>query len=112
MEKKAEQNVSRAENRIGIRRFRIKDPFWDYYEDLVLHTVLPYQEKILNDAIPGIEKSHALENFRIAAGRSEGAFYGVVFQDRSLSIWTLKVRNAVQRNSVCTYGKQSAYRQL
>lgn len=34
MEKKAEQNASRAEN-------RIKDPFWDYYEDLVLHTVLP-----------------------------------------------------------------------
>lgn len=95
MEKKAEQNVSRAENRIGIRQFRIKDPFWDYYEDLVLHTVLPYQEKILNDAIPGIEKSHALENFRIAAGRSEGTFYGMVFQDSDVAKWAEAVSNAI-----------------
>ena len=39
-----------------------------------MDTVIPYQEKILNDEIPGVEKSHALANFRIAAGLEEGEF--------------------------------------
>lgn len=37
-----------------------------------MDTVIPYQEKILNDEIPGVEKSHALVNFRIAAGLEVG----------------------------------------
>ncbi|MGN1024126.1 MAG: glycoside hydrolase family 127 protein [Lachnospiraceae bacterium] len=98
-----EENITRVENRIGIRQFRIRDPFWDYYEDLVLHTVLPYQEKILNDAIPGIEKSHALENFRIAAGRSKGSFYGMVFQDSDVAKWAEAVSNAIAANGDPTW---------
>ena len=50
-------------------------------------TVIPYQEKILNDEIPGAEKSHALANFRIAAGMEQGEFYGMVFQDSDVAKW-------------------------
>ena len=95
MMSKEGNRIHKRENRIEIRQFQIGDPFWDYYEELMLHTVLPYQEKILNDAIPGIEKSHALENFRIAAGRSEGEFYGMVFQDSDVAKWAEAVSNAI-----------------
>ena len=95
MMSKEDNRIHKRENRIEIRQFQIGDPFWDYYEELMLHTVLPYQEKILNDAIPGIEKSHALENFRIAAGRSEGEFYGMVFQDSDVAKWAEAVSNAI-----------------
>ena len=50
-------------------------------------TVIPFQEKVLNDEVPGVEKSHAIENFRIAAGLSEGEFYGMVFQDSDVAKW-------------------------
>jgi len=49
--------------------------------------MLPYQWKVLNDEIPGVEKSHCIENFRIAAGTSKGEFYGFVFQDSDLGKW-------------------------
>ena len=32
--------------------------------------MLPFQWRALNDEIPDIEKSHCIENFRIAAGRA------------------------------------------
>ena len=70
-----------------IRGCRIEDAFWSARQDLIAGTVIPYQEKILNDAIPGIEKSHALANFRIAAGLEEGEFYGMVFQDSDVAKW-------------------------
>lgn len=63
------------------------DKFWHGYQELVMDTVIPYQEKILNDEIPGVEKSHALANFRIAAGLEEGEFYGMVFQDSDVAKW-------------------------
>ena len=34
-----------------------------------------------------MEKSHALDNFRIAAGLMEGEFYGRVFQDSDVAKW-------------------------
>ena len=53
-----------------LNKVKVTDKFWRGYQELVMDTVIPYQEKILNDEIPGVEKSHALANFRIAA-RSE-----------------------------------------
>ncbi len=73
--------------RIALNRIRIEDDFWSRIQNLVRETVIPYQEKILNDEIPGIEKSHALANFRIAAGMEEGEFYGMVFQDSDVAKW-------------------------
>lgn len=48
---------------------------------------MPFQEKVLNDQISNVAKSHAIENFRIAAGLSQGEFYGMVFQDSDVAKW-------------------------
>ena len=57
-----------------LNKVKVTDQFWHGYQELVMDTVIPYQEKILNDEIPGVEKSHALANFRIAAGLEEGGY--------------------------------------
>jgi DUF1680 family protein len=41
----------------------------------------------MNDRIPGAEKSHAIENLRIAAGRSKGKFQGARFSDSDVGKW-------------------------
>ena len=41
----------------------------------------------MNDLIEGAESSHCIENFKIAAGESEGEFYGAVFQDTDVAKW-------------------------
>jgi len=77
----------------------IHDTFWNRYRKLVKHEMIPYQWDVLNDAIdiniekerdddfiPN-EKSHAIENFRIAAKRSQGDHYGWVFQDSDVYKW-------------------------
>ncbi len=61
--------------------------FWKEKQDLISKVVIPYQEKILNDEVPGAAKSHAFANFRIAAGMEEGEFYGMVFQDSDVAKW-------------------------
>ena len=80
MQKKQNKNIS-------LKNVQIQDGFWKPMQDLIIETVIPYQEKILNDEIPGVEKSHALANFRIAAGMEKGEFYGMVFQDSDVAKW-------------------------
>ena len=77
----------------------ITDSFWGHTRKLVRTQMIPYQWDVLNDRAditiekerddPGIpsEKSHAIENFRIAAGRAEGDHYGWVFQDSDVYKW-------------------------
>lgn len=72
---------------ISLKQTCCKDHFWSPYQKLVVETVIPYQEKILNDEVPGAEKSHAFANFRIAAGMETGEFYGMVFQDSDVAKW-------------------------
>ncbi len=72
---------------IGSRSVKITDAFWSKIQQKVIDVVIPFQEKVLNDEIPNVEKSHAIENFRIAAGLSEGEFYGMVFQDSDVAKW-------------------------
>lgn len=67
--------------------FLIRDDFWSRYQDLVCDTVIPYQRKVLEDQVPRAAKSHAIENFRIAAGQTEGAFFGWIFQDSDVAKW-------------------------
>ena len=74
-------------SRPSIRNVKVSDPFWSDRQELITRTVIPYQEKILNDQVEGAEKSHALANFRIAAGLEEGSFYGMVFQDSDVAKW-------------------------
>lgn len=72
---------------MNLKNIKVQDCFWSPRQELVKEVVIPYQEKILDDRIPGVEKSHALANFRIAAGLEEGEFYGMVFQDSDVAKW-------------------------
>lgn len=70
----------------------INDKFIGRYVRLIKDIVIPYQEKALKDEIEGAEKSHCIENFRLAAkklktGSCNEEFYGMVFQDSDVAKW-------------------------
>ncbi len=75
------------EETIELGKIKIKDSFWGRMQKLVTDIVIPFQERVLRDEEPGVEKSHAIKNFKIAAGLSEGEFYGMVFQDSDVAKW-------------------------
>lgn len=77
--------------------FQIEDGFWSRYQDLVCDTVIPYQRQVLDDAVPDAAKSHAIENFRIAAGMTDGEFFGWVFQDSDMAKWIEAAAYALAR---------------
>lgn len=79
--------MKRVAETIHLNDIKLQDKFFNPMQELVTDVAIPYQEKILNDEIPGVEKSHALANFRIAAGIEEGEFYGMVFQDSDVAKW-------------------------
>lgn len=75
-----------------LKNFNVSDRFIGRYEKLVKDVVIPYQERVLNDEIPEAEKSHAIQNFRLAAkmletGTCDEEFYGMVFQDSDVAKW-------------------------
>lgn len=75
-----------------LKSFRLNDNFLGKYETLAVEQVIPYQEKALCDEIPDADKSHAIENFRLAAkklseGHCDEEFYGMVFQDSDVAKW-------------------------
>ncbi|BBQ82938.1 TPA: glycoside hydrolase family 127 protein [Kluyvera ascorbata] len=70
-----------------LNRITITDPFLGEYQRLIRDVVIPYQWEALNDNIPEAEPSHALANYRIAAGLEPGEFYGMVFQDSDVTKW-------------------------
>ncbi|WP_369809918.1 glycoside hydrolase family 127 protein [Gracilibacillus caseinilyticus] len=89
----------------------ISDKFWSHYIETVRTEMIPYQWKVLNDqanitiekerndeTIPS-EKSHAIENFKIAAGLEEGNHYGWVFQDSDVYKWLEAVAYSLQHNN-------------
>lgn len=65
----------------------IQDTFWSPRMKLIRDIMVPYQWRALNDLIPGVEKSGAVQNMRIAAGDAQGEFQGWVFQDSDLYKW-------------------------
>lgn len=71
----------------SLREVRIDDGFWNWQGKNMAENVIPYQWKVINDEIPGIEPSHAVENFKITAGEKKGEFYGMVFQDSDVAKW-------------------------
>ncbi|MZQ85866.1 glycoside hydrolase family 127 protein [Paenibacillus sp. 5J-6] len=72
---------------VPLKQIQITDDFWSEYIRLVREVVVPYQWEALNDRIEGAEPSHAMKNFKIAAGLESGEFYGMVFQDSDVSKW-------------------------
>lgn len=72
---------------MNLKDIKIRDEFWSRHVDLVRKVIIPYQWEIMNDRVEDAESSHCLENFKIAAGRSKGDFYGAVFQDTDIAKW-------------------------
>lgn len=74
MEKLAEQLHT-----LPLKSVQIKDRFWSRYIKL-RDVVVPYQWEALNDRIEGAEPSHAIKNFKIAAGRKKDHFTAWCFR--------------------------------
>lgn len=72
---------------IALQNIDIQDSFWLNYQKLVKDVVIPYQWDALNDNIKGAEPSHAIDNYKIAAGLQDGVFHGMVFQDSDVTKW-------------------------
>lgn len=72
---------------VPLNKIKISDHFWNRYIHLVKNVLIPYQWDILNDRLPDVETSHCIENFKIAAGESDGEFEGAVFQDTDVAKW-------------------------
>ena len=72
---------------VSLRNVTIFDHFWSLRQELITDVTIPYMEKILRDEVPEAKKSHAISNFRMAAGEESGAFYGMVFQDSDVAKW-------------------------
>ena len=77
---------------VPVTAFQPGEGFLPDCQRLVKEQVIPYQYEILNDRLEGVEKSHALENFRMAAKKTAGEpvteeFYGMVFQASDVAKW-------------------------
>ena len=72
---------------LPLHSVQVKDAFWSARQNTIMDVTIPYMEEVLNDRIEGIDRSHAIENFRASAGESDEAFYGMVFQDSDVYKW-------------------------
>ncbi|BFT69804.1 glycoside hydrolase family 127 protein [Paenibacillus sp. P36] len=86
-----------AKHKLSLNQIQINDDFWNHYVSLVRNTVIPYQWEALNDRVPDAEPSHAIHNFRIAAGLETGEYHGWVFQDSDLAKWLEAVAYSLQQ---------------
>jgi len=72
---------------LDLNEVKITGQFWAKFQELVRTQVIPYQWDALNDRIEGAEPSYCMRNFRIAAGKEQGEFGGMVFQDSDFAKW-------------------------
>jgi len=86
------------QNVIPLKNVKIDDGFWNRYQRLVKEEILPYQYLAINDQVPDVEPSHAIKNFKIAAGLEEGEYYGYVFQDTDVYKWIEAVAYTLVHN--------------
>ena len=87
MKKPNTNNGKKMKNNQMVRNIKIADGFWTPVQNRIINDVLPYLADVFEDKLPAVEKSHAMENFRIAAGDTKGEFYGMVFQDSDVAKW-------------------------
>ncbi len=91
--------ISGVSQSLSLKGIRIQDAFWSDYIRLVREVVVPYQWEVLNDRVDGAEPSHAIRNFKIAAGMEQGEFYGMVFQDSDVAKWLEAVGHLLETRS-------------
>jgi len=80
---------------LELKDVSIKGAFWNGYMDLIRNKVIPYQWEALNDRVADAARSGCIHNFEVAAGRKEGEFYGMCFQDSDLYKWLESVAYAL-----------------
>lgn len=90
------QRMPERLNEIPSKDIKIDDHFWSPYIQLAKEVVIPYQWEVINDRVPNAEESHAVKNFRIAAGLESGEFHGMVFQDSDVFKWLEAVGFSLQ----------------
>jgi DUF1680 family protein len=94
-------------NFVPVTYIKLDDPVWSKQFAQVRDVVLPYMWEILNDRIEHAEKSHCIENFKVAAGLSDDEYYGAVFVDSDLYKWIeavsycLSVENDPELEKLC-----------
>jgi len=74
-------------NSIPLKNIKIDDSFWSNHIGLVHNEIIPYQWEAMNDRIPGAQPSYCINNFRVAAGLSDGEVGGMIFQDSDFAKW-------------------------
>lgn len=48
---------------MDLKDIKIEDPFWGHMQELVTDVVIPFQEGVLNDRQPGVEKKSCNREF-------------------------------------------------
>jgi len=74
-------------NFVSVNNVKLDDPLWSRHLTNVRDVVLPHMWKILNDQLENVEKSHCVENFKVAAGQASGEHHGPVFADSDIYKW-------------------------
>ena len=59
--------MPKTADEVTVKQVHIKDDFWSEIQNRIINVVIQFQEHVLNDEVEGVAKSHAIENFRIAA---------------------------------------------
>lgn len=72
---------------VSARDVRIISKFWSARQEIARTQGITYQLEALEDRVPEAAASHALRNFRIAAGIETGEHYGYPFQDSDAAKW-------------------------
>lgn len=82
-----------------MNQIKITDKFWNNYIKLIKNEMIPFQWDVMHDRLAidikkerddgfsPAQKSHVIENFKIAAGLTEGNHYGWWFQDSDIYKW-------------------------
>lgn len=91
--------MQKVETNWDIGHIEINSSFWQRYRKLMADESIPFQWDMINDnssvevtndpfaAGGSADKSHAIENLRIAAGQTDGDFFGMDFQDTDVYKW-------------------------
>ena len=72
---------------VPLQKLQITDSFFSSRIRQMRDISIPYMWEALNDRIPDVPPSGCIANLRVAAGETQGAFIGCVFQDSDLWKW-------------------------
>ena len=72
--------VKKETSFIDLKQVKIDDPFFSRVQNVVIHTMLPYQERVLHDEVSGIRKSHVIKTSALQREMRKERITGVYFR--------------------------------